>query len=1038
MLGFEGNPSCLRSQSTQFTRAPQIGHVFRKAAADLSLEAVYVIHPRPGNLESSTTAAIPALYVCDVASEQEAEDVHRKVWNQDATPFVLVNSPAGLRLYSGFQHRRKKSGEIEGSLSPLLSLDEAAAALRDFNAVSLSVGTTWRKRAGDVRWQHRLNRQLLDNLLRLDRVLQEDGVDETLSHALIGKFVYFRYLRDRNILSDRKLARWKIKPEAVFGSHARIDAVAEVNRQLDAWLNGSVFPLSFSGKQRPTAKHLRLVSGVFSGDRVEADGSVQLSLDFDSYDFSFIPIETLSLVYEQFLHKGKKGGARDQGAYYTPIPVVNLMLAELAESRPLKRGMTVIDPACGSGAFLVQAYRQLIEREFPAGTRPKPGDLGELLERSIHGIDVDADACNVTELSLVLTLLDYLDPPDLEDRRRGFKLPTLRGKNVFHANFFDPLPEPVRKKAESNGFDWVVGNPPWKQLNQKKLTESDQAVWEWMENHKEYPIGSHQMARAFLWKSSEILNRSEGMSALFIPGMTLYDNPSSEFRKRFFAEFKVSTVVDFSNMAAVLAPKRFQYASAAVFFSPRTEGDRSTCETITFYPPKIANQELTRPPQKGARTESWELVINGNELREVSAREAATGDGLVWKLAMWGSQMDARLLRRLEGKFPSLMDLVRDRQAQVAQGLEFRESASGEETVEVDVPSWETINIKTLERIRDLYVIPQNSTFEQPTSKRGVRKRSGMKGLKVSRPPHVIVSAARNFAIYSEEFLIVPPRQIGIVSPDDNKDFLKALSLFLSSDFALYHQFLRATEFGIKRPRANLETLRKIPIPFRPDDDLGEWVELHTKLIAEQTRTHPGEQSDFFDEGEALNFSSKEFHTLLWQLNRLTARALGLTKQEESLIHDLIQVRFGMLEGRIEDRAVKPPTKSELLAYARTVKSDLDGFLGPEAKHSHEVTILTGDDGTAVVAIEYSKAPRGKTEATVETANSRTARTLQTIADELVTERAQWVYFNRNFRIHEGNRTFFFKPLQRIHWTRTQAALDAQAMIAEILASEKG
>jgi len=1038
MLGFEGDPSCLRSQSTHFARAPQIGHVFRKAAADLNLEAVYVIHPRPRDLENSTAAPIPALYVCDAASEQEADDFHRKVWNQDATPFILVNSPAGLRLYSGFQHRRKKSGEIEGRLSPLLSLDEAAEALRDFNAASLSAGTTWRKRAGDVRWQHRLNRQLLHNLLKLDRVLQEDGVDETLSHALIGKFVYFRYLRDRNILSDRKLERWQIEPEAVFGSHARIDAVAEVNRQLDAWLNGSVFPLSFSGKQRPTAKHLRLVSSVFSGDRLEADGSVQLSLDFDAYDFSFIPIETLSLVYEQFLHKGKKGGARDQGAYYTPIPVVNLMLAELAESRPLERGMTVIDPACGSGAFLVQAYRQLIEREFPAGTKPKPGDLRELLERSIHGIDVDADACNVTELSLILTLLDYLDPPDLEDQRQGFKLPTLQGKNVFHGNFFDPLPEPIRKKADSGGFDWVVGNPPWIPLSKSKLTAPDKPVFQWIaDNQKHRPVGSNQSARAFAWKSSELIAPNRGRAALFLPAMTLYDNPSQRFREKFFQAFEVTAIADFSNLAEVISGGRFRVPAAAFFFSKKKD-DHPANDRINFYPPKVANQEITRPTAIGERTESWELVINGNELREVSAREAATGDGLVWKLAMWGSQMDARLLRRLERRFPSLKDLERDRQTQVAQGLEFRESASGEETVEVDVPSWETINIKTLEKLRDLYVIPKISTLEQPKSKRGVRKRSGMKGLEVSRPPHIIVSAARNFAIYSEDFLIIPPRQVGIVSPDGNKDFLKALSLFLSSDFALYHQFFRATEFGIKRPRANLETLRKIPVPFRPDDDLGEWVELHTKLIAEQTRTQPGEQSDFFDESEALNFSSKEFHTLLRQLNRLTATALGLTKQEESLIHDLIQVRFGMLEGRIEDRAVKPPTKSELLAYARTVKSDLDEFLGPEAKHSHEVTVLTGDDGTAVVAIEYAKTPRRKSHATIEPADSRTARTLRTIADQLVKERAQWVYFNRNFRIHDGNRTFFFKPLQRIHWTRTQAALDAQAMITEILGSENG
>ena len=84
------------------------------------------------------------------------------------------------------------------------------------------------------------------------------------------------------------------------------------------------------------------------------------------------------------------------------------MLAELAEGRPLQRGMRVIDPACGSGAFLVQCYRRLIEREFPPGTTPQPAALRELLVKHIYGVDVEEDACNVAELSLILTLLDYV------------------------------------------------------------------------------------------------------------------------------------------------------------------------------------------------------------------------------------------------------------------------------------------------------------------------------------------------------------------------------------------------------------------------------------------------------------------------------------------------------------------------------------------------------------------------------------------------------------------------------------------------------
>ena len=59
---------------------------------------------------------------------------------------------------------------------------------------------------------------------------------------------------------------------------------------------------------------------------------------------------------------------------------------------------------------------------------------------------------------------------------------------------------------------------------------------------------------------------------------------------------------------------------------------------------------------------------------------------------------------------------------------------------------------------------------------------------------------------------------------------------------------------------------------------------------------------------------------------------------------------------------------------------------------------------------------------------------LSTLERELLQARNQWIYFNRNFRVYERNRTLVLKPLQRFHWTKTQAALDAQSIISETLA----
>ena len=72
----------------------------------------------------------------------------------------------------------------------------------------------------------------------------------------------------------------------------------------------------------------------------------------------------------------------------------------------------------------------------------------------------------MAELSLVLTLLDYVNPPDLEGVGQArFQLPKLRGNNIFRANFFENPEQTYKPLAKK--FRWIVGNPPWKRLNPK-------------------------------------------------------------------------------------------------------------------------------------------------------------------------------------------------------------------------------------------------------------------------------------------------------------------------------------------------------------------------------------------------------------------------------------------------------------------------------------------------------------------------------------------------------------------------------------------
>jgi hypothetical protein len=355
-----------------------------------------------------------------------------------------------------------------------------------------------------------------------------------------------------------------------------------------------------------------------------------------------------------------------------------------------------------------------------------------------------------------------------------------------------------------------------------------------------------------------------------------------------------------------------------------------------------------------------------------------------------------------------------------------------------DVVGKQQLAVEALKRLRHVFTFPPEAIVDvEPELKYGRKGRVTLP-LSVCRPPHVIISAARYFAVYSEQFLVVPPRQIGLVSPSEDRDFLKALSLFLSSDFVFYHQFLTSVEFGVKRDRATLQALRTLPIPFAEYDrtELASWVDLHTRLI--KIKPHQLNEPPA-SEGPQLNlFTPNEDNSLqplLDELNKMVYDSLRLDAQERVLVHDLVHVKLELHDGKIGEPAVKTPEEAELHIYAERLKSELDGFIGNALPKRHKVDVVH-DDVSGMLCIDLVRNEQSAQQVTVSRASKEIAAQLEKTRQRLRKERAQWVYFDRNLRIYEGTRTFVLKPMQRFHWTESQAMVDARHIIAETLAAE--
>lgn len=1051
-LGYEDSPNFVTGD--ELRRAPGYSHIFRRAQQprkqdekSCGLQGVYTLRQRPSeNLSLGGGSLTPVVYVCEAASEADADEIHRLVWNQDVVPFLIVRTPQNVRVYSGFgycQDENAKKRPASRILKEAIGAQEIASKLLpSFSAQRIDDGTLWREKGQFVTPDMRVDWRLLDRLNKLGHVLRKKmKLPAKAAHALIGKYVYLRYLRDRDILSETRLTEFQIDAQAVFSRRAELSALRSLVDQLDDWLNGSVFDIPW--REGVKAEHVKQVAATFFGDDPR---NRQQSL-FEDYDFSFIPIETLSVVYEQFLHA--EGRGKGAGAYYTPIPLVNFILDEMEASLPLTRGMRVLDPACGSGAFLVQCYRRLIEKELLKrnGERFRPVELRELLQGHIFGIDRDEDACQVTELSLVLTLLDYVDPPDLS--KTNFKLPKLHGSNIFGGptnDFFNTNSEFHQKMGETK-FAWLVGNPPWIEINEAKPRPEDEPARSWKNaNAEEHPAGGNQVAELFAWKATEHIDDKSSVG-LLMPAMTLFKDESTGFRQAFFARVKVNAVANFANLAYVLFAGRVEVPAAAFFYQKRSEGEGAIdkAERIPTFAPLVVNQEPNRPSHFNRKLDTWTITINGSELREVSIAEAIRGDSLTWKLAMWGSYRDRRLLESTSRRFSSLEEEEANRQLTILQGLELRDKADKDKKVPApDLIGEDELITDAFRRYSRTLSLPPLALRRVSANRAYIRVRSGLSPLEICRPPHIIIPESRNFAVFSNKFIVVPPKWIGVRGPEGQTDFLKLLCLYLNSDFVRYFEAFMSPRWGVSVSVSTVKAFKALPVPVGEltSADLDEWLNLHARLVAasptgppKKTRSKGARPVAAQKSFAGMTEAPTEFSRLIDELNHRVYTLLRLSKSERILVEDFVQFKRFAIKGKVCEETVGTPQPEELERYAEVLQAELDGFFEDNSGLRHRVEILYDKTSrTGMVDVELLKNSRGALRVKVQAADEATSADFRRAQDLARQKRCQWLYFHRNLRIYEGSRVLLLKPLERLHWLRSQALLDADTIIAETLA----
>lgn len=432
-------------------------------------------------------------------------------------------------------------------------------------------------------------------------------------------------------------------------------------RQADDRYNAGLFHFR-PEPGRPEEDLDTLTPGLRLDDRVLKDILKNLYYPDSPYEFSVLPADILGQVYEQFLGKvirltpahravveDKPEVKKAGGVYYTPTYIVDYIVrqtvGQLVEGKKAgPRGaaskLKILDPACGSGSFLLGAYQFLLDwhrdqyvndpqgpERWATGGTPRlfrgPGgdwrlttdERKRILLNNIYGVDIDPQAVEVTKLSLLLKVLEgetaesiatqlsffqervlpdlgrnikcgnSLIGPDFYDERQ---LSFLDEEEMFRLNVFDWQAE-FPEILAAGGFDAVIGNPPYLFITEQDKSEKLYFSQTYTTYSYRYDVYGLFVEQAF----GKLL-RDDGHFGFIIPH-TLLNNDSFETLRRFLLErTTLNSIID-------LGPGVFQGAkneTMLLFAQNRPSAEDSNCSILKSDKDLSNLQDAHSIPQK--------------------------------------------------------------------------------------------------------------------------------------------------------------------------------------------------------------------------------------------------------------------------------------------------------------------------------------------------------------------------------------------------------------------------------------------------------
>ncbi len=548
-------------------------------------------------LSDETRAPRPELFIYDRqtgglaagGNDTSLAKLYHHLWNYGRVPLALILRPTAVDIYNllpppefdtyGNPQTPRPIESLQTSTADFIAL--AGAGAKGIKAKNPRAWKRFSARQFDsgAFWEAEENRNLaagknsLDSLVEDMRVLRRQLEEQTHLGADVDEKNWFVrrlliitlmvcFFEERDILPDDYFKDDTLNISDFKSLLPYPQVLLRAIDRLEQDFNGDVFHVDPVLRRILTEATSEELAPVANFARGNMDGRQQLF--WARYSFKYLPVEVISYVYEDFL------GGKSQ-AYFTPHHLVDLLLDEAMpeqeilaalKSRDPRRAdaeaaFPVLDPACGSGVFLIGAWRRLVEAFYLLEASPLPVTLRKLMTDNLFGVDLEKESVELTIFSLCVALCREFrsstngEPRYVFEQLLALKFPKLKGANILEGDFF------VRRQQllqEPRRYHVVIGNPPFlSDLVPGPQTYLDQTAID--EDGKRWPpVPDDQISYLFLRASFPLL-LDKGTACFVQPAGLIYNQNPAEFRRQLLSNWHVSQVLDFASISGLFTKR---------------------------------------------------------------------------------------------------------------------------------------------------------------------------------------------------------------------------------------------------------------------------------------------------------------------------------------------------------------------------------------------------------------------------------------------------------------------------------------------------